>query len=357
MTKPFKMFHVQVKGKSRDRGRAHGEALRPQIRELSERLSEAVQARGLSAPASLFEAVVENTGFIAAARTWTPDLLEEAEGIAEGAGMDRFTILGMQLLEELDWYTLQMISNACTVVGVGPQDGHHSLLCQNADNPEFLEGYQTLLEMEDGATGLRAFVLTYPGLIGAYGVNDCGIGVCVNEMVAAMNSSPMGLGTLFISRGILALASFDEAAAFVGGVPHASGNTFTVGTYERVVAFEAAPGQVIRYKPSGLAGATLHTNHPLVNEDRRPLTEFPGAEASRRRMADLERRVVGASRPLTVEAVRGMLSSHDSSESPICRHDATRMSFVVEFTRPPVLHVASGPPCMTEFRSFRFAEH
>ena len=83
-------------------------------------------------------------------------------------------------------------------------------------------------------SGWQAYIITYPGVTGIYGLNNHGVGVCLNAMGAFMNHSPNGLGTIFVVRGILAQTTLDEAIRFVREVPHASGENYTIGGPEKV---------------------------------------------------------------------------------------------------------------------------
>src|SRR6266536_299523 len=96
---------VECRGGGRERGRAHGEALRAQIGALLERWDADVAARLQRPPAELVAALVGTTGFVAAIRRHTPDLMEEVHGIAEGAGVGFERVLALNLMDEEWWFT------------------------------------------------------------------------------------------------------------------------------------------------------------------------------------------------------------------------------------------------------------
>lgn len=346
-----------LEGTARERGRCHGETLRGPIAELVTELGEFVGPLVGTDIHTLSRRVLAETGFAAAAQRWTPELLEEIGGIAEGSGIPRDTILALQFLEEMSWFIQRLFGahpdGQCTVLGAFDQGDYPAILAQNADNPDFFSGRQTLLHVKHSGSPREAFVLTIPGLIGAYGLNSRGVGVGVNEMVHCMNKSTEGLGTQFVARGILARSTVEEAIEFVRAVKHASGNTFTIGGPGRVTAYECGPGKVVPFIPGEAATVTYHTNHPLANDDRAP-GEPPPDPGSHARLEALERRLGQAQWPLTVEAAKDILSGHDSEEYPVCRHDVTRFSLVMELSARPVLHVATGPPCRSEFWTFTF---
>jgi hypothetical protein len=193
----------------------------------------------------------------------------------------------------------------------------------------------------------------------------------MSALTLDLNPSPQGLATTFIARGVLFQETLDDAIEFITSVPHASGEAFIFGDAERVVCFEGSANRVARYMPSSGATRVAHTNHVLVSDDIWLSLDNPekiapeirdavaiGRKNSRTRLEALERRLADISQPVTVEAAKGMLCSHDSSEYPVCRHDErgyiTTYSMIMELSDPPVIHVAPGPGCRRQFRSYRF---
>lgn len=157
---------VECRGNGRERGRAHGEALREPIRGLLERWDADVAARLGRPPQTLVSALVETTGFVAAIERHTPDLLEEVRGIADGAGIAFDRVLALNLMDEEWWFSAPAEPrDACTLIAVAPAEGRPTVLAQNMDLPELMDGAQAILRIDDGAGGGGA-VLTAAGMIG-----------------------------------------------------------------------------------------------------------------------------------------------------------------------------------------------
>src|SRR6476660_806043 len=204
---------VECRGDGRERGRAHGEALREPIQGLLERWDAAVAARSGQPSQALVSALIETNGFAAATERHTPDLLAEVRGIAEGAKVAFDRIFALNLMDEEWWFTAPAEPrNACTLIAVGPADGRPSLLAQNMDLPELMDGAQAIVHYDDGEGG--GTVLTAAGMIGLMGVSSAGLGVCVNTL-AMLNHSRDGLPVAFVMRGALAQGSVAGAAAFL----------------------------------------------------------------------------------------------------------------------------------------------
>jgi len=374
MTQPFNMRFVTLEGTPRERGRIHGETLRSEILELMERFRDDTRQECL-------HPLIERTGLLAAAEKWTPDLVEEVRGIGEGAGLDFKTIFAWQLVEEVGWLgeyekTLgsdDLGSGGCSALGVFGEESRSTLLAQTADNGVSVDGYQTFLHVKCLGSSLEAFVLTYPGWVGVYGLNSRGIGVCLNTISRQMNYAPDGLPVLFVGRGILAQPTLSDAIKFVRGIKHASGENYVIGEPGRVIDYECSANRVCQFIPYEGATRVYHTNHALVNDDvrltARAMEKLPAdvqlqlgraRQNSETRFRSLENWLRDTSEPVTVERVKSILSSHDSPEYPICRHKRpdnpgmTNACLIMECSTLPVMHVASGPPCMTEFKSFRF---
>jgi isopenicillin-N N-acyltransferase-like protein len=382
MTNPFKLNLLTLTGTPREVGRAHGEQLRPVIQELFQKFTAGFEEyMGMSRTAYLDE-LFSTTRFLQAAETWTPDAVEEVRGIAEGANLDFQNAFVWQLLDEADWYNnlkkmpyLDRDPNHCSSLGAFGSMASPTLIAQNADMGKSVDGYGALLHVKYTQTGLEKFVVTIPGVIGIWGLNNHGIGVCMNAMETQLNKSRLGLGTIFVAQGILSKASFSEADRFIIEVKHASGENYIIGATGIAANYECSPNKVIRFIPFEGANVVYHTNHPIVNDDLDLTPEriklLPSEIQSwleramvntNTRCSSLETRLTARTTPLTVRDVIEILSSHDTPDDPVCRHlrddqqGMTNFSFVMEFGDEPCLHIASGPPCMTEFRVFNFSD-
>jgi isopenicillin-N N-acyltransferase like protein len=379
--RPFKMNILVLEGSARERGRIHGESLRTQIRELFEWHKDSLRDWFDVNVDEYLAELVEGSGLYRAVREYTPDLLEEVLGIAEGAAMDTRSALAWQLLDEGWWFPEHLrqrpqgagAAYRCSALGAMGQAGHPTLLAQNSDCFTRFDGEQTLLHIKPEGSSLETFVFTYPGVVGVYGLNSRGVGVCLNAMGSYMNYSPNGLGTFFVSRGILAHETLQSAVEFVRTVRHATGENYTIGGPDGVVAYECSANQVRRFVPASGATRAYHTNHPLVNDDVRlsasrieslPVEKRIGVDRDRldseTRFSALKNRLRETAEPVTIDTIKGILGSHDSPDYPVCRHKPvgpgvmTIACLIMALSENPELHISSGPACQTEFRTFKF---
>ncbi|MCP4536944.1 MAG: hypothetical protein GY832_07335, partial [Chloroflexi bacterium] len=305
---------------------------------------------------------VGDTNFLAAAEKWTPHLLEEVRGIAQGAGVGFNAIFGLQLMDEGAWYLNPVQRDAtqrCSSLGCDRDGDRPALLGQNLDWTNLFEGLAVLLHVKYPQSSLEVLAPTIPGVIGTCGLNNRSIGVCTNALWRALNSSVDGLPVNFIVRAVLEQDDLDGATNLLHNVQHASGENFMIGDAERVATFECSAHKVVRYVPYEGARSVYHTNHPLANDD----LIFPSLQAraggtSYERFRYLEYRLKDPYKIAGVETFKYILSSH---QGPICVHHNhqagegyTFCSAIYVLSSFPELHLTVGPPCCNTYSRFTF---
>jgi isopenicillin-N N-acyltransferase like protein len=335
---------VECRGNGRERGRAHGEALREPIRGLLERWDADVAARLGRPPQTLVSALVDTTGFMASIERHTPDLLEEVRGIAEGAGIPFERLLALNLMDEEWWFSAPSEPrDACTLIAIGPAEGRPTVVAQNMDLPELMDGAQAVLRYEDGS-GDSGAVLTAAGMIGLTGVSSAGLGVCVNTL-AMLNHSRDGLPVAFVMRGALAQGSVPAAARFLARVPHASGQHYALADRNEVAGYECSAAGAVR--SDGAGGRFCHTNHPLRSADLNPSVPAQGRSDSHVRLAAIQSAAPAVATGADCERVLA------DREAPLCvipepnRPWLTFGAIWAELGESPRVRIAPGPPDRT----------
>jgi hypothetical protein len=354
-----------VDGSPRERGLAHGRAMKAEIRELV-RLWKAELAQAFKTDADAFvRRFVAATGFVAAIRKWTPDLLDEVRGLAEGAGVDFDTMLVLQLPDECFVHGGLAAGDRCSSVGFAGAAGRRGCVAQNLDAPTFTDGFQLVLHVKPRDGSPEAFVLTQAGCVGLNGVNARSVGVCANALWQLAGASD-GLPVAFVVRGLLQQRSADDAAAFLRRVTHASGQNYVVGGPAQVGSFECSANRVVRFQPPGRSDVVWHTNHPLASDDfgakyrefaAKQVNAPPGS--SEVRLKSLEGRFGKPATGLDIAAVKAALESRDSADHPVCvprgkKAVFTFASTVAVLAERPEFHVAPGPPDVTPYETLTF---
>ena len=381
------MIYLETEGSSYERGKIHGEALKKHIpRMMFEKIT---RHFGFTSYDLFAKDILDTTNYLSTAKKWTPDLIDEIQGIADGAKFDFNSIFVRQLIEEMGWYFIlraskenfkklkdefkKTTSQQCSALGVFDQTQGYPIIAQNADNSVGWVGLETLIHAKDPRSSMEWYHIGYPGLIGIYGMNNYSVGVCLNAMSAILKKNLNGLGALFISRLILNQKSLNDVVNIIQKLPHASGVNYLIGDGTSVVDYECSPHQVKQFLPYQASTRVYHTNHPIENTDfdDEYLTllnniNFYGEYGPKKRRLDTETRLDSLkhnlqenSRSITVEMIKKILSSHDVKEHPICRHDLpsgayTNMGLIMELSKSPKLHISFGPPCKTDFSQYEF---
>ena len=353
---------VVLEGSPKERGYVHGTQLKSQITEVIERWKyQLLQISGIN-PDKLIAEFMENTNFLTAVKKWTPHLLEEVEGIADGAGIEFDAIFALQCGDEEWWYSEfveQQSRKHCSALGSFKDDQNPALLAQTMDISSIFQGLEVLQYIKNQESSLKSFVLTFAGMIALCGVNNRPVGICCNSLVEDLKRSIDGLPVAFIVRAVLEQSTLENAIEFIQTIKHASGQNYMMGDAKRVVSFECSANKVVQYIPHAGAQRLYHTNHPLANDDFIiPSVKKVGGGTTHARFNYLEYRVNDSSKQITVENIKYILSSH---QAPICIHHNNRPgegytfgAVVYSLSTRPELYLAIGPPCSNKYEKLIF---
>ncbi len=344
---------VTCGGEPRRRGQIHGEDLRDQIAEGTGRWLEALARTHAIDPDDYLQEFLANTDHLPAIERWTPDLLNEVRGIAEGSGQPCARILVYNLMDE-EWSYGQgrrRGAPGCTAVCFRTASGT-SVVAQNMDIPTVHDGTQAVLRLQPD-DGPEVLAFTMAGFIGLMGANAAGVGVVVNNL-AMLPSSSTGLPVAFVIRGVLAQSTLAGAAAFVECVPHAIGQHYGIGGLDGLVSLEGAGNGVVR--DGSVVDRILHTNHPLVNrgvadEDR--AERMYSASNTRARYDLVASRVAELTHLASAERVLA-----DTTVPVSCaprRGFMTFGSMAAELSATPRVRFAPGPPHQTAYVEVEFS--
>lgn len=264
-----KLRVLVLEGTPYQMGMIHGKALKPEITELMKRWK-ADLARTYKVPAEDFiEKFLKYTDFRPSIERWTPGLLDEVRGIADGAGVDFETMYAFQLIDESWVMNADLGLDKCTAIAAGKRGGAPAFTSQTQDIPRFYHGSPTVLRIRDKGESLETLVFTIPGVIALNGMNNRSVGVCVNA-VTQLAHSPKGLPVAFVIRGILRQKTYEQAVKFLRDIPPAAPQNYVLGGPLNAASFERSAGKMIPFLPFEGAEFTYHTNHPLVNDDLDP---------------------------------------------------------------------------------------
>jgi len=363
----LKVLHLA--GSGYERGVQHGRQLSSEIAALVGLWKDDLRKEAKTDPDSLIRSFLGETNFMPSIKKWTPDLLDEVRGIADGAGQPFETIFAFQLVDELWVFMDKGAVDRCTSMGVARHGAHPAYVAQNMDLESFRDGFQLILHIAGTESIPEQFVFTSAGLIGVNGVNNRSIAITCNTLMQ-LSASSDGLPVAFIVRGLLVQTTGEDAVKFVNTVKHASGQNYIVGAGDRVYDFEASAGQVVEFRPVADGSIVYHTNHPLVNEDLKPwhlqriqsqTAEQGSAGNSETRLASIQKRLQRPASTIDDEVIKEALRSKDSERHPICRTlkegtgTFTFGATIMTLSGTPSLQVTMGPPDVNPFVRLEFS--
>jgi isopenicillin-N N-acyltransferase like protein len=195
----------------------------------------------------------------AAIATAAPQLSEEIDGLARGAGISRDLAVLLQVRREIIGFQRVPARGDCTTyasLSAGPGGG--PVLAQTVDLNGNLDDQITVLEVERSGSARRTLVLSFGGLLGYLGVNSDGLAIGLN-LVLGGQWRP-GLPPYLAIRHLLDHAgSVADALALLRDLPLASSRSLTLCDGASVACVEILDNEV------RLVGTEqpAHTNHFL----------------------------------------------------------------------------------------------
>jgi isopenicillin-N N-acyltransferase like protein len=358
---------LELSGNGYQRGLQHGKALKIEIAEVFSKWKNSIQNETHQNADTVLAAFIKDTNFEPAIRKHTPEIYNEIKGIAESSGQSFYDVLTFQLVDEF-WVYLDKIRNTkkhhCSGIGIAGADTHPAYVSQNMDLETYMNGYQTLLYVASSPNEPEQYILSCAGLVALNGVNSRGIGLCVNTLME-LNASIDGLPVACIVRGVLAQNDIESALNFLKSVPHASGQNYIFGAFNKVYDFEASSNKVVRYLPNAKNEALVyHTNHAMANDDVKPWFQEEHKKVmigemkndnSVVRFTSLENRLTGVANNLSEDKIKETLRSKDDLINPVCV-TYTKDKFVFTFSsviytlgENPTIQLTNGSPDQADY--------
>lgn len=357
---------VKLSGSGYELGLQHGKLLKKEIGDIVKKMKQNTVNILKKDAEQVLKEFFAYAQFNDAIKKYTPELYEEVRGIAEGSGQAFNDIMVLNLLDEFWVYINNIENHHCSGMGVPSVNGSPSYIAQNMDIEKYTEGYQILIRLSRTDAQPEQFILTFPGCIALNGMNETGIGACMNTLMQ-LKASAKGLPVAFIVRQILNSTDKDDLLNFVQTVPHASGQNYIIGIRGEVYDFEASANKVVRFDPKNTNGTVYHTNHPIVNDDMKSwfeqynptLTEKPLNSNSYVRLTSVQKRI-SEKQSIDDRLIKETLRSKDDMNNPVCRsvnskgNAFTFGSVIMTLTGKPYLQVTAGSPDESDYKKIEF---
>ena len=340
---------LEVSGSPMDRGQAHGEVFRDEIRALLPVYFDHLErtSRNQGVPVLSKARVLEiSATYAEPANAYAADLVDETRGIALGADVPYDEILALNaFLDIFDHLSPNFIGAGCTTFMVPDMEGGaRTAIGQNYDLVEIFQPAAVLLKIT--GAGPDALMYTTAGMLGCAGLNSEGIGVVINNLVPG-DAGP-GVPYPFVIRRILATSQIGDAIDAVVSSRRASGMNYVLcDRHGEIYNLETTAADYEATSP--FDGPMAHSNHYLAHR-LKPLER----RANDQRGQSLARwgratRLLHRSADPDAETIKSALSDHVNSPVSICRHSVdgcgqTICGIVLEPSNGRVW-IARGPCC------------
>nr|BAE97628.1 Acyl-coenzyme A/6-aminopenicillanic acid acyl-transferase [Agromyces sp. KY5R] len=191
---------------------------------------------------------------VSALRGWRPGLLEQFEGIAEGAGVELSQVVALNARTEI------------IALGEKPSSECSTLTAEIGDHRYGVQTWDWHVELDPfwhthtvSGPGLRYAGLTEQGILSKIGVNEAGLALHFN-ILGHREDRPDGVPMHVLSSVVLSeCRSVDEAIELIREAPIASSSAFTMLDAQRAVSVEMSPAGV--FVIEAVAGSVQRTNH------------------------------------------------------------------------------------------------
>ena len=351
---------IEVGGPPRELGRQLGEAAREEVRGFAAIALERVNKTVKISRENALDIGHKSEAYVAA---YAPDMLAELRGISESSGVNFDDLMLLQIRNQLR----PKEDAGCTSFAVAPQRNAEgrAIVGQNWDNDPALDPFTIVLTRRpENKPALMN--ITQAGLIAYIGLNDAGIGICMNTLPAP--SRLLGVPHYFTVREIYEKTTLDDAIQAVRRAERAIPANIILATPEGLADLEVTIDDVHVLRDDELV---VHTNHCL-HPDLVPINQdFPDLIESTPRKHRIEKLLgpvskMGAShsdavpRPLSIEQLQAALSDHDNYPYSICRHAnehpetgfwVSVFSVVVEADQGR-MHISRGNPCENPYETY-----
>jgi len=318
---PFPL--IEVAGPPLRRGEIHGEAARGRVALSIQHYSEQMGRMGFGK-----DRIAEVcNGFLPALRDWAPDLVEEMEGIARGAGcsLDEVVLLNArtEVLQIAHRETGHRDDepDGCTgavILPEGTAEGH-VIHGQNWDwKAECADTSVVLHIRRENGPDLLTF--TEAGGLARSGMNAAGIAITANYLECERDYRAVGIPLPLIRRRALEAQHFALALKVVATTPKSGSNNMMLShAGGEAVNFECAPDEAFTLFSD--EDMIVHANHwqSAVALSKLRETGLPSVPDSLYRDRRVRRRLMQARGKVTADDLKDALFDDFATPYAVCR--------------------------------------
>ena len=355
----LKLLHLR--GGAYARVVQHGQLLKTEIKAVTDAFLRDIGETTGEKPQRFIDQFLRETDFVTSLRRWTPELLEEIRGIADGSELPHSIIFMHQLGDEFFFRTKYLFAHRCSSLGIRKNAQHPTMTAQNMDIQRYFHGYQTVMKITDEA-GRKTLLLTIPGHLGITGMNDAAVAINCNTLIQLQYRST-GLPVTGVVRGVLQRDSHAAAVKWVRSLQHASAQNYIIGDRETMTSLECSANAVAAFWPFENAPFTYHTNFPLANRDysdwylaslRDKALRLADVPSLCQRFPAFARRFPAERSDFGLAAIKEVLRSRDHAGKDVLSNRLTYASVIYLLSDEPVFIIAPGKPHETDYLELTF---
>jgi isopenicillin-N N-acyltransferase-like protein len=335
-----------ISGKPRERGRQYGRAFQKGISSLLEREVYQAFVKKYSSRDDMLRYAGQCVKPI---RDYSPTIMDELEGIAEGADLRLESVVLITLHEELGKGGVLPRVEHCTALAAGPPDTRdgNTYVGQNWDWMTSVYGLSSVL-LWKRPEGPSLLAYSYPGLWVGAGLNSAGVGLCWTWGDKRGIKGPrVGIPSYVLLTQMLYQDTLKAAVEEARRARHAGWFTFVLADANGQLAnVEGTPEKlVVEIARGHLARADYGTREITGTPAGQPVKFHPQC----RRMYEL---LDGSKGKLDRPTLQGFFGDHQST---ICKHNDTLDSMLFNCTRREAF-VSRGPGCSGRWKRFSFED-
>jgi isopenicillin-N N-acyltransferase-like protein len=340
-----------IAGKPRERGRQYGEKFKDAIHAFLDR---EIYQRFAPTPARRDEHLAYAGQCRAAIQKYSPSVLDEMEGMAEGSGLRLEEVVLITLHEEVGKRGVLPKVEHCTALAAGPpatRDGN-TYVGQNWDWMECVYGRSSML-LWKRPEGPSLIAYSYPGLWVGAGLNAAGVALCWTwGDTRGIKGPRVGIPSYVLIAQMLYQDTLRDAVAEARRATHAGWFTFVLADGKGQLAnVEGTPEKLAVEMTRGhLARADFGSREITGTPEGKPIK----LHAQCQRMCAL---LAGKQGELDRATLQGFFGDHKST---VCKHPGDKGGFTIDSmlfnctTREA--HVSRGPGCLGRWKTFGFED-
>ena len=345
---------IQLAGTATERGIAYGTQAKAQIDHTLSFYRSMFQTYGVTWDRA--KAVAQD--FVPIIEDYYAEGLEEMQGIACGAGVGFEDILALNCRSEI----LFALPDGCSCVGVLPErtSNGHTLLGQTWDWLAPARDSTVILEVSQAGFP-KILMVAEAGIIGGKGLNDCGIGVCLNA--TSVGHGGIGVPLHIMYRQVLNSDIISNALDKVAQPKRAGSGTFNIGSSDGFL-------MSVEFTPDNF-DVLMSTDTPLIHTNHYLSPLFRGQDIFKRDLTDtfvrlnrLKRLSATQQVPYTTDTLFSFFADHANYPDSVCSHEdpkdapgkalSTVYAIAMDLNEHRLL-ITDGSPCEGKIHNFALA--